>query len=89
MSEHPFSGSVPTHSSRLDLVAGLRRRALASLAVCVGWVSFTLLYLAFWAHDFTLFQSIVVALVSLLLLGGILLGAWISYGLRMTGRWVD
>jgi len=31
----------------------------------------------------------VVAVVSLVILGGVLLSVWISYGLRFLGRWPD
>jgi hypothetical protein len=51
----------------------------------VGWVSLVLLYGAFWASSFSIFQDIVVAVVSLLVLAAVLLGAWISFGMRLVG----
>jgi hypothetical protein len=89
MSESPFSGTSTVRSRPFDLFASLRRRFLASLAVSVGWVSFTLLYVAFWAHGFSLFQSVVVVIVSLIILFAILVGAWVSFGLRFAGHWSD
>ena len=53
----------------------------------VAWLSFTLLYVAFWATGFTLFQSVVVILVSLIVLAGVMGAAWSSYGMRHAGRW--
>jgi len=68
---------------------GLRRRILGSMASVVGWVSFVLLYFAFWAGSFTLFQSIVLMVVSVLVLFGLLAGMWISFGLRFASGWDD
>ncbi len=89
MTDNPFSETDPFRSHRHDLVGSIRRRVLASLAGCVGWISLTLLFLAFWSHGFTMFQDIVVLVVSLLVLAGVLLGAWITFGLRFVGRWPD
>jgi hypothetical protein len=68
---------------------GLRRAFLATLVGSVAWVCFTLLYVAFWAHGFSLFQSIVVVLVSILILGALVAGSWVSFGLRWAGDWDD
>ncbi|HKN07325.1 MAG TPA: hypothetical protein VJ021_06995 [Thermoplasmata archaeon] len=62
---------------------------LTSIAASVGWLSLTLLYLAFWTHGFSLVQSIVIVVVSLLVLAAVLLGSWISFGLGFVGRWTD
>ena len=56
-----------------------------SITATLGWLSLVLLYVAFWAARFSLFQNIVGVLVSLLVLGAVLLGAWISFGLRLVG----
>ncbi|HYK92840.1 MAG TPA: hypothetical protein VEY07_02205 [Thermoplasmata archaeon] len=55
---------------------------LLSIAGPIAWLCFTLLYVAFWATGFTLFQSVVVILVSLLVLIGILATAWTAWGMR-------
>jgi hypothetical protein len=70
-------------------IGALRRRVVFSIGACAAWVSLTLLYVAFWAHGFTLFQSIAVIFASLVILFAALLGAWVSYGLRFAGRWDD
>ena len=61
---------------------GMRSRVAASTLLTVGWLSFVLLYAAFWATGFSLLQSIVIVLVSLLVLGGILGAMWASWGMR-------
>ncbi|MGA7861530.1 MAG: hypothetical protein WCB19_06700 [Thermoplasmata archaeon] len=89
MNANRFSGTHPIHSREFDLFRSVRRRALASIAVAVGWLSLTLLYVAFWAQRFSLFQDIVVVVVSLAVLAGILLGLWVSFGLRFVSGWVE
>jgi hypothetical protein len=87
MSASTFPSSTSTHDREFDLFGSLRLRILVSLAVIAAWVSFTLLYVAFWAGHFSLFQSIIVVIVSLVLLTATLLGAWISMGLKFLDRW--
>ncbi len=62
--------------------AGLGWRLLLSILGPVVWLSFTLLYVGFWSPGFSLFQSIIVILVSLLVLGGVMGAAWASWGIR-------
>jgi hypothetical protein len=89
MAAAPF----PNPSSRAwrdyDFFGRLRVRILVSIAAMVGWLSATLLFLAFWASHFSLLQDIVVVIVSLLVLAGVLCGAWISYGLHFVDHWGD
>jgi hypothetical protein len=70
-----------------DLFGSLRRRMIVSIAATVGWLSLILLFLAFWTRGFSIFQDIVVVVVSLVILMGTLLATWISFGLRFVGRW--
>jgi hypothetical protein len=89
MSNTSYSGSEHWHHSWHRPFASLRRAFLATFVGGIAWVCFTLLYVAFWAHGFSLFQSIVVIIVSLLILTGVVVGSWISFGLRWAGRWDD
>jgi hypothetical protein len=89
MTANHFTGSSSIDSHRFDMFGSLRRRFLASLGATVAWISLTLLYVAFWAHGFSLFQSIVVIVVSLLILGAVLVGMWVSYGLKFARGWAD
>ena len=50
--------------------------------VGAAWLISLLLYAAFWASGFTLFQSIVIALMVLIAVGGILAAMWASWGMR-------
>jgi len=78
-SDAPFSASL----------RGLKRRIIASILVPVAWLSGTLLYLAFWAHGFSLFQSVVLVVVSILVLFAVMAGIWISFGFRQARTWME
>ncbi|MFZ0891973.1 MAG: hypothetical protein WB778_06025 [Thermoplasmata archaeon] len=89
MSGDSFPSDVSIRSHFHESVRGLRWRIVLSILGTVAWIGFTLLYIAFWAHDFSLFQSVVVVVVSLLVLFGVTLAAWVSYGLRAARRWTE
>ncbi len=67
------------------MMARMRNRVAISILAGVGWLSFVLLYAAFWSGGYTLFQSIVIVFVSVLVLGGILGAMWASWGMRFAG----
>jgi hypothetical protein len=60
----------------------LRWRVLLTILGPIAWLCFTLLYVGFWARGFSLFQDIVVILVVLLLLGAVVVSAWVSWGMH-------
>jgi len=70
-------------------LTSLKYRIVASILVPVGWLSATLLYLAFWAHGFSLFQNVVLVVVSILVLFGVMAGIWISFGFRQARTWME
>jgi hypothetical protein len=55
---------------------------VASILGPVAWLSFTLLYVGFWAQGFSLFQSVIVILVSVIILAGVMGAIWASWGMR-------
>ncbi len=63
-----------------EMVHRMRWSILLSILGPVAWLSFTLVYVGFWAQGFSVFQSVIVILVSLLLLGGVLGAAWTVWG---------
>jgi len=48
----------------------------------IGWVVFILLHAFFWSEGFTLFQNIVIGIVSLLIVIAILGVTWVVWALR-------
>ncbi|MGI0132313.1 MAG: hypothetical protein ACREDK_04385 [Thermoplasmata archaeon] len=61
---------------------GMRSRIILSIVGPIAWLSFTLLYVGFWATGFSIFQSIIILLVSILILGGLMGSVWTAWGLR-------
>ncbi len=89
MSDDFFPEAEVCSSREFRVLRGLRSRVLVTLGALVAWPSLTLLYLAFWAPQFTLFQSFAILVVSLLAMFAVVAGAWISFGVRRFGRWFD
>ena len=54
---------------------------LSILALAV-WLVFILLYALFWSTHYSLFQNIIVTIVSLLLVGLVVALIWIVWGMR-------
>jgi hypothetical protein len=74
------SATMTPHSRESDLPS--RARIVASILGPVAWLSFTLLYVGFWAQGFTLFQSVIVIIVSAIILAGVMGSIWASWGMR-------
>lgn len=87
MAEPSAPGSVKVRSEWEKSFEGFRWRVLVSIVGPVAWLSFTLLYVGFWATGFTLFQSIIVIIVSALILGGLMAALWTSWGPRYRRGW--
>ncbi len=70
-----------------EMVRGWTWRILVSILVPIAWLVFTLLYVGFWASGFSLFQDIIVVLVSLLVLIGVMASTWAAWGVRRFRNW--
>jgi hypothetical protein len=68
------------------MMAGMRWRVLLSIAGPAAWLSFTLLYVGFWAKGYTIFQSVILVLVSLVILVAVLGSSWAYWGMH-PDRW--
>lgn len=87
MAQPSATSDAPVHSDVGKFSEGLRWRLRVSILGPVAWLSFTLLYVGFWATGFTLFQSIVVILVSVIILGGVMGAVWTSWGPQYRHAW--
>ena len=76
----PVEGPAPGRGSASW--EGFRWRRVASVLGPIAWPSFTLLYVGFWAKGFTPFQSVILILVSMLVLGGVMGSIWATWGPR-------
>jgi hypothetical protein len=92
MSQANLSEDAVHHMTGRSHSEGMRWRVLASIIGPIAWLSFTLLYVGFWAQGYSLFQSVIVILVSLLILGGVMGVLWVTWGMDGRGwaeRWHD
>jgi hypothetical protein len=55
---------------------------VVSIIAGIGWIIFILLHAFFWSEGFTLFQNIVIGIVSLLIVVAVLGVAWVVWALR-------
>lgn len=72
-----WAAGMPRH-----MTGGLGWRTAVSIVVVFGWLVFFLLFVAFWAYQFSLFQNIMIFFASVVAGIGILGAMWASYGLR-------
>ncbi len=73
---------TPTPGAPGPSTPGFSWRVAVSIVSVFGWLSFVLLYFAFWANQFTGVQSGVLILVSLLVFIAVNGAAWASWGTR-------
>lgn len=60
----------------------MRWRVTATVVILFGWVIFILLYAAFWADRFSLFQNIAIFFASIVAAIGLLTVMWAAWGMR-------
>ncbi len=85
MSESVSAPGPSVEMGRHPFDARWRGPVLVSILGPIAWLVFTLLYVGFWATGLTLFQDVVVILVSILILGGVMAGVWTVWGSRRFG----
>ncbi len=64
-------------------------RVALTVIIPAVWVSLTLVYVAFFAPQFTAFQDFVLVVVSFLALVGTIVAMWVAYGVSLYHRWAD
>lgn len=67
-------------------VRGFGWRVAATIVLAVGWLSFIIIWLFFFAAGYTLYQNLAVVIVSLVVGFGVLLLLWVTWGLRFAGQ---
>lgn len=74
--------SIPKEGLDVIRSRGFGWRVSASIAVFFAWLIFLIIWLFFYASDYSVFQNLAVVLVSILAGIGILAATWASWGLR-------
>ncbi len=61
---------------------GFAWRVSLSILVCLGWISFIVLWLFFYASQFNVYQNLAVVLVSIFIGMAIMAAAWAPWGMK-------
>ena len=72
-----------------DMPPGLGSRVVVSIIVLFGLLIFSIIYVAFFAISFSLFQKIAVILVAILVATAILGAMWASWGIKYGKEWKE
>jgi len=62
---------------------GFGWRVAASILIAIGWLSFVILWLFFYAHEYNIFQNLAIVIVSVIVSIGVLAAMWAPWGMRM------
>ena len=82
--ESPQPGSWPEHfHPDVWTTPGFGWRVAVSILIAIGWLSFLILWLFFYAGDFDIFQNLAIVIVSVLVSVGVLAAMWAPWGMRM------
>jgi len=60
---------------------GLGTRAAVTIIVGVGWLVFLIIFLAFYAGNYSVWQNLAVFLASMLIAGGTIAIMWVAWAL--------
>jgi amino acid transporter len=84
------SGRNQKHSSTMTTAGFYHGTPLAGIVATIlafmAWLIFILIYAIEWSGRYTLFQNMIVTIVSLLIVGLFVALVWIIWGMRMARR---
>lgn len=75
-------GRIIMNEKNIENIEGLSWRVSLTILTGVGWLIFLILWLAFFASEYSSYQNFAIFLVSLLVLGGLLGIPWMIYGFK-------
>jgi hypothetical protein len=61
---------------------------ILSIVIAIVWLVFILFYALFWSNSFSLFQNIVVTIVSLAIAALVIGLTWVVWGMNRWQRWM-
>ncbi len=73
----------------LETPPGLISKVVVSIIVFFSLLIFAIIYVAFFASSFSLFQQIAVILIALLVATAILGVMWVSWGMKYGKEWKE
>jgi len=73
---------MPEEGKEMMKTSGFKGRVVVSIVIPLAWIIFLIYWFYFPAKDFDGYQNIAIFLVSLLVVGGILVGIWVPWGMK-------
>jgi high-affinity Fe2+/Pb2+ permease len=61
---------------------------VATILTVIAWLVFILLYALYWSNGFSIFQNVIVTVVSLVIAGLVIGLEWVVWGMRHARRWM-
>lgn len=68
---------------------GLASRIAVSTAVGIGWLVFLILFFAFYADRYSVYQNLAIFLASVLVVAVILGPMWVYWGIKIGPRYIE
>lgn len=78
-------GSWGTEWERHRPIGGV----VLTMVALIAWLVFILVYTLYWSTGFTLFQNIIVTLVTLMITGMVIGLGWVVWGFRHAKHWMN
>jgi hypothetical protein len=79
--------SWPEHAHpEVWMTPGFGWRVAVSILIAIGWLSFLILWLFFYAGSYDIFQNLAIMIVSVLVGIGLLGAMWAPWGMRMARK---
>jgi len=68
---------------------GLASRIAVSIVVGVAWLVFLIIFFAFYADRFTVYQNLAVFIASILVVVAITIPMWVYWGIKVAPRYAE
>ncbi len=60
---------------------------VVTILAVIAWLVFILVYALYWSNGFTIFQNVIVTIVSLIIVGLLIGLGWVVWGMKYAKRW--
>jgi membrane protease YdiL (CAAX protease family) len=68
---------------------GLASRAAVSIVVGIAWLVFLVIFFAFYADRFSVYQNLAIFIASILVVGAIMIPMWVYWGIKVAPKYAE
>jgi membrane protease YdiL (CAAX protease family) len=68
---------------------GLASRVAVSIIVGISWLVFLVIFFAFYADRFSVYQNLAIFIASVLVVGAIMIPMWVYWGIKVGPRYAE